>query len=235
MSEAAPVVHVTVSELAPDRRQQLDRALSVSALPEKITTHGQYAQVGAAATEAARMKKSVEEFFDPLVEAAHKPWKLLTERRKTYLDEVKAFLARCDALQIGWDREQRRIAAEEAAKQQEALRKKAEEQQLNEALAAESRGDVGMAEAIMDAPTVVKPTVVKPLVQKLPGTSVRENWTARVTDLTALVKHVAANPRDMHLVTANVSALGQMARTMKRPSPIPGVVFEDTGSVARRV
>lgn len=59
-----------------------------------------------------------------------------------------------------------------------------------------------------------------------PGASARENWQARVVDADAV-------PDEFWIV--DVAKLTELAKRTKAASTIPGVVFEDAGTIARRV
>lgn len=64
-----------------------------------------------------------------------------------------------------------------------------------------------------------------PMLVPAPGSSVRENWVARVVDPDAV-------PEKYWFI--DESLLNQEAKRTKGPSTIPGVVFEDIGSIVRR-
>lgn len=142
--------------------------------------------------------------------------------------------------------ERERLAAEQRRAEEEA-RKAAEDQKLADALAAESEGaPPEEVEAILEAPVEVVPMVmpvspapvVAPVIAAAPrpaGISApRENWSAEVDDLHALVTFVAANPGMLNLVQANTVALNQMARAQKQLLKIPGVRPKNNPTISVR-
>jgi hypothetical protein len=73
---------------------------------------------------------------------------------------------------------------------------------------------------------------VAPAVPKVGGISYRDTYSAKVTDLIALVKFVAANPTHVGLLKANEVALNAQARSLKAQMRIPGVEVVKTRDVA---
>ena len=58
---------------------------------------------------------------------------------------------------------------------------------------------------------------------RVEGISFRENWRAEVIDKVAFVFAVASKPELVHLLDANLPALGHLARAQKEGLAIPGV------------
>ena len=113
----------------------------------------------------------------------------------------------------------------------EAARKAAEDQQLAEAAAAEAAGDREAAEAIAAAPTFVPPVIVAPAIPKVAGIARRETWSAKVTDLAALVRAVANGQAPLTALTPNMTVLNGLARSMQAQMRIPGVQAFPTSGI----
>jgi len=70
-------------------------------------------------------------------------------------------------------------------------------------------------------------------VHRAAGTTLRETWSATVDDEAAFLSYCLANPSiAVQYLSINVQALGAAARSMKRPSPFPGVTFRATPVLA---
>jgi hypothetical protein len=134
-----------------------------------------------------------------------------------------------------------KVAAEEARKREEAIRKREEEQALQDAIAAEAAGDTAQAadlfaeaEEIEAAPIVVP--VIAPVMQTatVAGVSERKTWSAELTDIAALVAHVATHPECINYLLPNMPALNSLARSQHEAMRIPGVRAVGTTSLAVR-
>ena len=71
-------------------------------------------------------------------------------------------------------------------------------------------------------------------VEEQGGVRSRENWDAELTDLLALVKHVAANPQHLNLLQLNQVAARAQAKSLKGAMNIPGLKAFDKGTVSVR-
>jgi hypothetical protein len=101
--------------------------------------------------------------------------------------------------------------------------------QADERLALATRmAEAGMAEQadkIIDAPAAPVEVAAPVKVDKPEGQSYVENWQATVVDATLI-------PRDF--LMPDMVAIGKYAKLMKGKASMPGVKFEDVGSVRRR-
>lgn len=105
-----------------------------------------------------------------------------------------------------------------------ALARAEEARRLEEAAALEAEGRREEAEQVLDEePALIEAPIAPPPTPKVAGVSMREKWTAEVTDKAAFVRAVAANPSLLGLVDANAGALNQMASALKSDLKIPGV------------
>jgi hypothetical protein len=133
------------------------------------------------------------------------------------------------------------VAAEEARKREEEAKKRAEEQALQDAIAAEAAGDTEQAadlfaeaQEIESEPVVVP--VFTPVMQTatVAGVSERKTWSAELTDIAALVAHVASHPECINYLLPNMPALNALARSQHEAMRIPGVRSVGTVSLSVR-
>lgn len=134
-------------------------------------------------------------------------------------------------------KEQQRAAEEEARRTAEVLAKCQREERerlaLIEAAKLEAQGYAGAADATLEAaiaeeqPIVVPAPVVASYVPvetaKVAGISSRANYSCKVVDLAALVRHCVENPAlILMFLTSNDIALNAQARALKDNFQIPG-------------
>ena len=149
-------------------------------------------------------------------------------------------------------RERERLQAEAAAAQAKADAEAAELRRQAEAAAAagkvaqaarlESRADsreqagtVAAAAATMQAQAVVAAAV--PMSAPVPsarGISTTKRWTATVTDKLALIRYIAEHPEYQHWLEPVGEALRQFATATRGAAKFPGVVIQQTESLAVR-
>jgi hypothetical protein len=183
------------------------------------------------------LRQEIAETFDPHINRAFVAHRALCAEKKsaeTPLADAERIVK--DAM-TAWDREQDQIRRAEQARLEAAARRHEEDARLMEAEAIAAAGDHEMADALLDAPLVVPTVAVAPLTPKVSGISFRETWSARLDNLLALVKFVAANPTHLGLLQANGPALNAQARSLKGQMRIPGVTplcTRDVAASARR-
>lgn len=172
-------------------------AVLVLASPEE------YERAGQRFRNHATVTKKVEEFYDPKVEAARKPWKMLTDERKSVLDVLEKSKLHTKRLLDAYDLRVEKEAREERErieKEQKAEADRLEKQRLdalkaeedNRLEAAQALADEGLheaADALLAAPVdVPEPEVnlpapvasVAPAIPKVAGMSSRSNWKGRL-------------------------------------------------------
>lgn len=197
----------------------------------------------------APMKRQIAEQFRPRIQQAHALHKGLVADEKKFLEPVERaervvrerialYEQECErerrALEETARLERERLASEEAARVaalERQLVREAEERQLTQAVAAEAAGDRETAARLLEAPPVVpviapRPVFVPPpavAAPKAQGVSFRDDWSAEVVDLLALVKAVASGHQPLALLQANVPALNQMAKALKGSMAVPGI------------
>jgi hypothetical protein len=161
----------------------------------------------------------------PAKEAATKSWQAMNAIWKKFVVDPLEACKTLDRKRYAW----KKAEDDRRAREAEELRRAEELRQANERLELASRMEAaGMkeqAEKIIDAPaaSVNVPEPVK--VAKVEGQSNVENWQARVVDEKLI-------PREY--LTPDLVKLGKLAKLMKGKASVPGVAFEDVGSVRRR-
>lgn len=124
-----------------------------------------------------------------------------------------------------WDDDQAKIQQALQRKAQEEAEAKEREERLAAAVMAEESGaEKEEVESILSSPTTAVAAPVEPTYQKAIGVSGRDNWKAKVVDLKALVKAVAAGKVPITYIEANESLLNARAKADRETLAIPGVV-----------
>jgi hypothetical protein len=219
----------------------------------------------AAVEDRAEIKRrlgKIEEVMGPICEAAHKTWKTAVAKREglkaPFVEADRAYARAMGAYEQ--EQERKRREAEEAARrdrerreaedraraaaEQDRLRREEEDRRIAAAAAAEQRGDNAAAEKILEqplpTPTVAPRPVFVPVAPSAPkpvaaGVSFRDNWTAKVTDLMALVQAVAKGEQPITLLQVNQPALNGLARSLKGAMTVPGVEAVNERIAAQKV
>ena len=132
------------------------------------------------------------------------------------------------------ERERRRIAQENAAR--ETLARVEREKIEAAAKVAAAAGRIEEAYAVRQTAELVSAPISTPIrsVAKVAGVSTRETWSAECLDLAALVQYVAKHPEHLNLLQVNTTALNGLARSHKDAFKIDGVRFFSKGGVAVR-
>jgi hypothetical protein len=178
------------------------------------------------------LRARIAETFDPHITRAHQAHKALVAEKSAAeapLTEAEGIIKRALAV---YEQEQQRIARAESDRLAAIARQQEIDRKIAEAVAAEAAGDDETAAVIMDEPIIVAPVVVAPTTPKVAGISYRTTYAAEVTDKAALVTFCASHPQFLHCVSADMTALNALARTMKQTMQIPGVRVVETRTVA---
>jgi len=180
-----------------------------------------YEMAGGVLVQIKSLRAEVATVFDPIIDKAYEAHKTAIAQRKrveTPLIQAENYLKPLMAEYMTSQEKKRR---EEEAKAQDALRKKAEDEQLEKARQAEARGDHRKAEAILNQPVIPPPVILPTQTPKINGVSFRKTWAFKVDDETLI-------PREY--LTPDLSKIGQVVRALKGQTKIPGVsVYEGTG------
>lgn len=150
-------------------------------------------------------KKKIMDFFRQPQEYLKNAEATIKRAMLAYTEEQEAARRKAEA-----------EAREKARKEQEKLRKRAE--------AAAAKGQTEKAEALeTQADTVVTPIVPKAQTQQPAGVSMREVWSAEVTDARALLQAVLDGKVPDVAISINMKVLNQQAKSLKNSLNWPGV------------
>lgn len=234
---------------APKLQEQAG-ALTRTAAALQVVDAESFVTGGELLKDANAYLKRVAEVFDPIDRAQIEARRVTIEQRKKLEAPAVAVKEALGKRLADYEKEQQRLRREEEERQrqererleaeerervrqeQERLQREAEERALEEAAAAEAAGDTELAERIVATPPVVETPAPRPVFTppalvrtppKVEGVSFRDNWSAEVHDLAALVKAAAADPQYLGYLVANQTALNGVARALKDNLRIPGV------------
>jgi hypothetical protein len=220
---------VEVAELEVRALAWPDRARAIV-----IADDATFVSAGDLLGEIKSLRKEIDATFDPIISKqyeAHREAIGQKKRHETPLIDAEAIIKRS----LGTYREeQERERREEQARLQEEARRREEDVLLAAALEAERDGDAAAAEEIISTPVAPPPVSVAPPTPKVAGVQFREVWTFGVMSLAGLVKHVAAHPEDINLLTPNMPAIRQLVNSRKSACRIPGVKVWVEQQVAAR-
>lgn len=231
----------------------------------QVVDDATFQRAGALSVQLATWLKAAHEFFDPICDTTHKAWKLALDRRKSVIEPRETLKTALGERMAKWNEEQNRLRAEaEAAAQRERerleaearaqaeaeaerLRRDAEDARLAEAVVAEADGDTETAERLVSAPIFVPPVYAMPVfvapVQiakpQAPGISFGSTWSAKLTDMHALVKAAAnGNATAISCLKFDEVRANGLARAlkaaMKDGSSVPGVTSVETRGTKTR-
>lgn len=198
-----------------------------------------YERAAAMLLEIKALRGQVNEAFDPIITDANRVHKTACgKKREAEQPLVDAELVLKSAMG-DWHREQERHRVAEQRRLEEEARQREEARRLEEAAALEREahqtGDVGLqeeAEALISQPVQTMPVSVARTTPKVAGIVHRENWSARVTSMRALIKFVAEHPEYDTVLTVNPAVLNGLARSLKGNLKIDGVQAVNTPTVA---
>lgn len=169
--------------------------------------------------------EKLKEELSPAKEAATRSWKAMTALWKKFVDEPLEACRTLDRKRYSYQQAENRKRQEAAEALRRAEEKKQAEEKLQLAERMEAAGMKKQAEAVLDAPMAPVEVAAPVKVEKPEGQSYVENWQARVVDETK-VPYEYCSP--------DLVKLGRYAKMMKGKASMPGVLFEDVGSVRRR-
>lgn len=201
---------------------EIDRGiltLSEQATALMIRDNNDYVQAGELLKLHKSMEKQITNYFQPLKSAAHKSWKNICNAETVELDKLRPIETHLKA-EIGqYQVKQERIRSEEEARLRQEAFKADEERRLQEALQAETEGDKGAAEAILNEPVFVPPPIVPVSTPKISGISAATVWKWELEDINRV-------PRE-YLKLDEVKING-LVRALKSSCTLPGIrVYEE--------
>jgi hypothetical protein len=236
-----------VSQAEQEEITKLVNPLVLAAREFRVVSRAGYSEAGdrlmrikTAQKELAAKKKKV---LDPAL-AAVKAIRDLFAGPEAEIAEAEGLYKR---VMIAFDDEQERIRQEEQRKLDDIARREREKNEaaarkaLEDAEAARQAGDKKKAERLEQKAEVAADraaTVVAATVQAEPprvsGASIREIWSAIVTDRKALIAAVAAGTVPELALEPNMKFLDNQARALKRDLKYPGVTATVEKSLAAR-
>ena len=194
---------------------------------EEATKFGRLLQTAAKETEAffKTVKSQIDDIKKPVLQA-----------EKDDTGPYNTEKARLGSLLTVYQAEERRKRDEAERVAREEAQKAAEEEAIQRALDLAAAGEDEAANAALEEPVVAAPVVIPATAPKPTGSVARKNYTAKVTDLKALVAAVAAGRVPLMAIVPNDSFLGQQAKAMKESFEgfYPGVALEVTESTSFR-
>jgi hypothetical protein len=219
MSNAIELVNMEAKaeqEMAPVLKRARDFA---------VTDERTYGIADSIIAEVRIKVKDRELELGPAKEAATKSWQAMNAIWKKFVVDPLEACKTLDRKRYAWRKAEDDRRAMEAEKLRRAEEKRLADERLELASRMEAAGMVEQATSILDAPSapVDVPEPVK--VDKPQGQTYVENWQVRIVDEKLI-------PREY--LTPDLVALGKLAKMMKGKASVPGVVFEDIGSVRRR-
>jgi hypothetical protein len=174
----------------------------------------------------ADLRREIAAHHEPIKRAAHAAWQGIIAAERKLLDPVVEAERIYKAAIATYEEEQRRLEAEARRLAEAEVRRQAEEQLEFVLEQAERDGaDVEEIAAMINAPLVVAPPRVEPTFQQAKGVSIAANWKGEVVSLEQLVKAIAAGQANIGLVTANETAINQLAKATRGTLAVPGIRF----------
>jgi hypothetical protein len=178
------------------------------------------------------LRSEIAETFDPHIARAYEAHRALCkEKRDAEAAAVEAETIAKTLLATWDDAQARRV--EEQRQAREAIAQLDAAAVEDEARAAEAAGDLQRADELRGSTRAVPAVIaVASEVPKVEGIAYREVWSAKVTNLAALVHAAATHEAYVALLKPNTAALDAQARSLRERLRIPGVEAVCTKVVA---
>ncbi len=186
-----------------------------------VTSPESYQDAGSMLVRYKDLKKTIEAYFKPLKEAAHKSWKGICNRESEELDKLNPGIKYLTSQMTAYSLEQEKIRQAEEDRLRLEQQKRIEEEKLEAALLAEQAGAKEEAEAILTEEVFMPPPIVESVTPKVSGLGMATTWKWRLIDVNRI-------PRE-YLMVDTVKING-VVRAMKDKAEIPGIeVYPDSG------
>lgn len=192
-----------------------------------------YDKANAFSATATSLLWEIDGFCDPNIKRWHEGHKQAIAEKNAMTAPIEQAKRLVDGKMTAWYRAEQAKAEAARKEAEEKARKEAEEKRLAEAEMLERLGMNDAADSALSEPIIVE-RVAAPIVEKADGVFYRDSYSAKVVDLMALVKAVAAGSQPLAYLEANMVALNSAARTQKDTMQIPGIVVEKTTTQGRR-
>ena len=190
-----------------------------------VTDQMSYVAADSIIAEVRIKIKDRELELGPAKEAATKSWQAMNAIWKKFVVDPLEACKTLDRKRYAWKKAEDDRRAQEAEKLRSAEELRLANERLELASRMEAAGMKEQAEQIIDAPAAPVDVPAPVRVEAPRGQSNVENWQARVVDESLV-------PREY--MTPDLVKLGKLAKLMKGKASVPGVAFEDVGSVRRR-
>ncbi|MBU1067584.1 hypothetical protein KKE60_07330 [Patescibacteria group bacterium] len=192
------------------------------------------------------LRKKISDTFDPIISKAHAAHKEALNQKsmvelplvvaEKYLNgQITAYHQEIEKKR----REEQEILRQEAIKAEMERRKKEEEERLVQATELEAAGakeeaEALISEAIEEKEKPIEAYVPPPTTQKveLEGVTVKTYYSAKVSNLSKLIKAVAEGRAPVNCLEANMTVLNGLARSLKKEMKLDGVELVVTPSMA---
>jgi hypothetical protein len=236
---------MTPLELVVDNPRVVQVTEQAMTWPEKaralaVTDQASYELAANTLKGIKALRSEVDAAFDPIVKSAfdaHKTAVAQKRKAEAPLTEAESIIKRSLS---DYSIEQERLRQEEQRKRDEIARREEEDRRLAEAALMEREGqEFGDAALVAEAHALIEQPVTAvtaaPLPKAIPtvqGISHRMTYSAEVTSLAALVKHIAQYPNLLPLLKVDQTALNAQARSLKESLSLPGVRLVKTANVA---
>lgn len=227
------IVKSDTSLMLPDKVKGSVNAVCRIISDTEILNDSEYEKSGNVLNTIATIRKSVNDFFNPEVEARNKAHKESTTARREYLDVIVE-------AEISWKKKiiaYKKVMTDRVAlAQKEAddkARREQEDHKISLAVELEKKGDTAQAEAVMDDKT--EPVIVSPKIEapKAAGVATSVKWDADVTDMRALVVAVAAGNAPISLLSVDRTAVRDFAKSTQGGMTVPGLRFFSYDTIGR--
>ncbi|MBT9138984.1 MAG: hypothetical protein DDT31_01564 [Syntrophomonadaceae bacterium] len=205
-----------MNELAA-KEQEIEKSIGsvqTAATSLIITSHDTYSEAGDWLVTIKKVKKTIEEFFKPMKDAAHKSWKAVCDKEKQELDKLSPALNHLNKQMTDWNVAQERLRRLEEDRLRREAEKAEEDRRLQAAIEAEQAGEKEEATAILEEPLYVPPPIVEKTVPKQAGLAMTTTWRWRLKDINLV-------PRQF--LNINETALNAHVKNLKDRSNVPGI------------
>lgn len=220
MSEIALVAQPDTAAL-----EQQVNPIVAQATAFAITSAATYEDGGAFLKRVAVAKRTVTEFFDPLVKRAHELHKSLTAARGRLTGPLELAEGTVKRRMADYQQEQERIRRAEELRLQEIARAAEQKRRDAEVEALAQQGRDQEALELIDAPIPVAPIALPAATPKVQGVSTRKVWRFEVVNSLLIPREFLIVSEQ--LIRQRVNALGDRAN-------IPGVRVWADSQVAVR-
>lgn len=187
------------------------------------------------AKELSDRKKDIVEWFEPMRKAADDAKKTVLEKKNAALAPIDEAVPLLKKKITDYDQEQERIELARLAQEQKeaaaAAEKERDRLRAEQDEAIENGDDAALDEATRKEMEVTKEGMMPVYAPRPKPKGYVANWQARVMNKAALINAVAQTPSLEDAVIPDEKWLRAFAKSTKGKIAVPGVIFEDIGTV----